>query len=137
MKTMKRTLSTLLLCLFAAGVGYGFAQNEIKIGVSVALTGNFARLGELELQGLQLWVKHVNEAGGIDVAGTKMPVKLIYADDQSDPTVSTRLTQRLITQDKVNFLVGPYSSGITQATTSIAERYKMITIAPLANAPDT
>lgn len=136
MKTMRRTLSTLLLCLFAAGVGFGFAQNEIKIGVSVALTGNFARLGELELQGLQLWAKHVNDAGGIDVAGTKMPVKLIYADDQSDPTVSTRLTQRLITQDKVNFLVGPYSSGITQATTSIAERYKIITIAPLANAPD-
>lgn len=136
MKTMRRMLLTLLACLVAAGLGQALAQNDIKIGVSVALTGNFARLGELELQGLQLWAKHVNEAGGIDVGGEKMQVTLVYADDQSDPTVSTRLTQRLITQDKVNFLVGPYSSGITQATTSIAERYKMITIAPLANAPD-
>jgi branched-chain amino acid transport system substrate-binding protein len=132
---MKIGRTTLVLAVLALITGMALAQTPIKVGVSVALTGNFANLGKLELNGLELWADHVNSNGGIDVAGTKMPVKLIYMDDQSDTTTSTRLTQRLITQDKVNFLVGPYSSGITQATTAIAERYKIITVAPLANAP--
>ncbi len=112
-----------------------FAQQDIKVGVSVSLTGTYANLGQLELNGIQLWADHVNQSGGINVGGEKLPVKIIYLDDQSDISTSTRLTQKLITQDHVNFLIGPYSSGITQATTAIAERYKVITIAPLANAP--
>ncbi|HKI58840.1 MAG TPA: amino acid ABC transporter substrate-binding protein [Trueperaceae bacterium] len=134
MRKLTATLTFVILGLVLGGLA--FAQSEVKVGVSVALTGNFANLGKLELDGLQLWADHVNQNGGIDVGGKKLPVKLIYLDDQSDTTTSTRLTQRLITQDKVDFLVGPYSSGITQATTAIAERYKIITIAPLANAPD-
>lgn len=134
MRKLKATLVLVILGLLVGGAA--FAQSEVKVGVSVALTGNFANLGKLELNGLQLWADYVNQHGGIDVGGNKLPVKLIYLDDQSDTTTSTRLTQRLITQDKVDFLVGPYSSGITQATTAIAERYKVITVAPLANAPD-
>lgn len=133
MKKHRRILVVAVLALLFGGLA--FAQDSIKVGVSVSLTGNFANLGTLELHGLQLWADHVNANGGIDVGGKKLPVKLIYLDDQSDTTTSTRLTQRLITQDKVNFLVGPYSSGITEATTAIAERYKIITVAPLANAP--
>ncbi len=126
----------LILLLAAGGTAAAAPPEGVKIGVSVALTGNFARLGQLELQGLQLWAARANASGGIAVGGKKLPVRLITLDDQSDPAVSTRLTQRLITEDRVNFLIGPYSSGITQATTAIAERYKIITVAPLANAPE-
>jgi branched-chain amino acid transport system substrate-binding protein len=134
---MIRTIGAVCLLLLAvvAGAGGGAAEEPISIGVSVSLTGNFARLGALELTGLQLWAETVNAAGGIASGGRTRPVRLIVLDDQSDPLVSTRLTQRLITEDRVQFLIGPYSSGITQATTAIAERYRVITIAPLANAP--
>jgi branched-chain amino acid transport system substrate-binding protein len=129
-------LVCLILLLAAGGTVAAAAPEGVRIGVSVALTGNFARLGQLELQGLQLWTARANASGGIRVGAKKLPVSLITLDDQSDPAVSTRLTQRLITEDHVNFLIGPYSSGITQATTAIAERYAVITIAPLANAPE-
>ncbi|MBO8140877.1 MAG: amino acid ABC transporter substrate-binding protein [Firmicutes bacterium] len=57
-------------------------------------------------------------------------------DDRSDPQTSVRLTTRLITEDGVRFIFGPYSSGITNATSAIGERYRVITIATTANAPD-
>jgi branched-chain amino acid transport system substrate-binding protein len=120
-----------LLLLISPGV----LAKSIRIGLSVSLTGNFAQLGQLELEGLQLWAHWVNSHGGIRVGQARLPVKLFYLDDQSSPTVSTELTQKLITEDHVDFLIGPYSSGITQATTAIAERYGILTIAPLANAP--
>jgi|YelNatPaOPRAMG01_1025707.scaffolds.fasta_scaffold33701_3 branched-chain amino acid transport system substrate-binding protein len=111
------------------------AEKIIKIGASLAFTGQLAREGGLTKKGYDLWLKKVNEAGGINVGGQKYKVEIIYKDDQSDAQRSAKLTEELITQDNVDFLLGPYSSGISAATAAISEKYNKITILPLANAP--
>jgi branched-chain amino acid transport system substrate-binding protein len=144
---MKRltTLMTwsLVLCLLSGGLVFAGGQGEtkdvdvevIKIGAAVSLTGDLARFGTMVQQGYELWKETVNEQGGIQVGDRKLPVEIIYYDDQSDSSTAARLTERLIVDDGVQFLLGPYGSGPTFATTPIAERYNIITMATLANAP--
>jgi len=125
----------LALCVLAAVPAFA-QQDVLRIGAAVSLTGAFAREGELTRDGYQFWVEKVNAAGGIKVGDKQYRVELIVYDDRSDPQTSVRLTTRLITEDNVNFIFGPYSSGITNATSAIGERYRVITIATTANAPD-
>jgi len=142
MKPWKMGIAFVLaLLLVASGALFGAGGKEaakgpevIKIGASLALTGNLARFGNMMKNGYELWKEKVNAAGGINVGGKKMKVEIIYYDDQSDNQTSAKLTEKLITEDKVNFLLGPYGSGPTFATTAIGEKYNIITIATLANA---
>jgi branched-chain amino acid transport system substrate-binding protein len=112
----------------------GWAQDVLKFGAAVSLTGGQSRFGNMVKNGYELWKDYVNDKGGIDVGGKRFKVTVIYYDDQSDPQVSAKLTEKLITEDKVQFLLGPYSSGITLATSAIAEKYDMINMACTANA---
>jgi branched-chain amino acid transport system substrate-binding protein len=135
---IKKISVVFLICAFLlAAVGASFAQefdDIIKIGAAVSLTGKTAYEGILVKQGYEVWEKWVNEHGGIKAGGKTYGVKIIYYDDESDPVRGARLTEKLITEDKVHFLGGPYSSSITFATSSIGEKYGVITIAPEANA---
>ncbi len=135
----KKGFVLLMVFLLAAGMLFAAGTQEepevIKIGASVSLTGSLARFGNLVKNGYELWKEEVNAAGGIDVGGRKMEVEIVYYDDQSDNQTSAKLTEKLITQDKVNFLLGPFGSGATFATTAIAEKYNVITMATLANSP--
>ena len=85
------------------------AQTPIRVGASLSLTGSFANLGQNQLRGYQLCVKHANEKGG--VLGRKL--ELVFEDDQSQAPVAVRIYEKLITQDKVDAILGPYSSPIT------------------------
>jgi branched-chain amino acid transport system substrate-binding protein len=124
-------ISVLLLSL----TGIVSAQeNIIKIGVAVSLTGKIAYEGRLVKDGYEVWEDWVNSHGGITAGGINYKVKMVYYDDESTPVRGAKLTEMLITQNKVDFLFGPFSSAITFATTAIGEKYKMITIAPEANA---
>jgi branched-chain amino acid transport system substrate-binding protein len=111
------------------------APKPLKIGVAVSLTGNFSKEGTLMKQGYDLWAEKVNAAGGIKVGADTYKVELLTYDDKSDTNTTVKLTEKLITEDKVNFIFGPYSSGITQATSAISEKYKVITMATTANTP--
>jgi len=134
------TVAVLLAFLLTAGTLFAGGQTEteapdvIKIGASISLSGNLARFGNMVKSGYELWAEQVNAQGGIDVGGKKMPVEIVYYDDQSDNQTAVKLTEKLITEDKVQFLLGPFGSGPTFATTAIAEKYNIITIATLANA---
>lgn len=97
----------------------------LKIGAPLAATGADAREGALTKQGYDLWVETVNARGGITVGGTPYTVQLVYYDDQSKPQISAELTDRLVTQDHVNFLLGPYGSPVTFADAAIAEKYQI------------
>ena len=141
MNALKK-LSVALLALLVAGTAFagGAAEAQkaepstIKIGASLALTGNLSRFGLMMKNGYEMWKDEVNAKGGINVGGKKKAVEIIYYDDQSDNNTSAQLTEKLITQDNVQFLLGPYGSGPTFATTAIGERYNIITIATTANA---
>lgn len=110
------------------------ATGPIKVGAAVSDTGKFAIEGVSTKRGYEMWADQVNARGGIDVAGTKRKVEIIYYDDQSEPETVVKLMQRLISQDKVDFLLGPYSSGLTIAASSIAAKYKKIMFAGAAAA---
>ncbi|RKX78844.1 MAG: ABC transporter substrate-binding protein [Spirochaetes bacterium] len=126
---------TLLTTAFSEGTKEKAAEEKvIRIGCAVSLTGRVAPEGKMVKQGVEVWEKYVNEQGGINVGGENYSVKVIFYDDKSDSGTGAKLTEKLITEDKVHFLFGPFSSGITFATTAIGEKYGVITIAPEANA---
>jgi branched-chain amino acid transport system substrate-binding protein len=142
MKRKKRMKGAILLTVLIASAALTVscakteaAQSDvIRIGATVAMTGGLARFGNMVKNGYELWKDTVNAKGGIDVGGTKKLVEIVYYDDQSDNQTSAQLTEKLISDDKVQFLLGPYGSGPTFASTAIAERYNIITVATLANA---
>ncbi|MBI2117232.1 MAG: amino acid ABC transporter substrate-binding protein [candidate division NC10 bacterium] len=105
------------------------AQSPIKIGASLSLTGTYAALGQNQSRGYQLCAKHMNEKGG--VLGRK--IEFVLYDDQSQPATGVRLYEKLITQDKVDAVMGPYSSAITEAVANVNEKYKMPMVAPMAS----
>lgn len=119
------------------GTGEGNGEEPtqtLTLGAAVALSGPVSREGNLVNDGYEYWMEKVNEQGGIEIGGERYQVEIIVYDDESDADTATRLTERLISEDGVDFLLGPFSSGITQATTTIGERNQVLTIAPQANA---
>ncbi|MCP4416460.1 MAG: amino acid ABC transporter substrate-binding protein [Chloroflexi bacterium] len=101
----------------------------IVLGAAVSETGKYAREGKDTQQGYDTWVNWVNnEYGGINVGGERYQVEIVYYDDEGDPDTAANLVERLITEDEVDFLLGPYSSGLTMSTSAIAEKYGMIMV---------
>jgi branched-chain amino acid transport system substrate-binding protein len=94
----------------------------IKIGMTMPLSGSLAADGVMSLDGLKMWAENVNASGGIYVSSLnhKLPVQLIYYDDTSTASVVATDYQQLVSQG-VNFLIAPYSSGLTLAAAPIAE----------------
>jgi len=89
------------------------AQQPIRVGASLSLTGTYAALGQNQHRGYQLCMKHANEKGGI--LGRK--IELTAEDDQSEPARAVAIYERLIARDKVGAVFSPYGSPITDAVT--------------------
>ncbi|NOX62723.1 MAG: amino acid ABC transporter substrate-binding protein [Chloroflexi bacterium] len=107
----------------------GEEEKVILIGAAVSETGKYAREGGDTRKGYLLWEEWVNnEYGGIKVGDERYKVKLIMYDDEGDPDTAAKLTEKLITEDKVHFLLGPYSSGLTKSASAISEKYNMIMV---------
>ena len=113
--------------VLAAGV-VTEAQGPIRVGASLSLTGTYAKLGKNQHEGYQLCEKDLNAKGGL--LGRK--VQFVVYDDQSMPPTGVRLYEKLITEDKVDVVMGPYSSPITEAVANVTEKYKKIMVTPLA-----
>jgi branched-chain amino acid transport system substrate-binding protein len=103
-------------------------QKPILIGASMSLSGTYAAGGKYSLEGTQLWVDDVNERGGL--LGRK--VQLVYYDDKSDANTGVQLYEKLITADKVDLVIGPYSSAVTSAVSTVAEKHHMTMLGPEA-----
>ncbi len=101
----------------------------ITLGAAVSETGKYAREGKDTRQGYNTWLQWVNEEyGGIKVGDDRYMVDIVYYDDEGDPDTAANLVEKLITDDEVDFLLGPYSSGLTMSTSAIAEKYGMIMV---------
>jgi branched-chain amino acid transport system substrate-binding protein len=101
----------------------------IVFGAAVSDTGTYAREGQDTRQGYDLWLDWVNnEYGGIKVGDDRYEVEIVYYDDEGDSDTAANLVERLITEDEVDFLLGPYSSGLTMSTSAIAEKYNVIMV---------
>jgi branched-chain amino acid transport system substrate-binding protein len=107
-------------------------QRPIRVGVTVALTGAYAVSGATELEGIRMWVHDINQRGAL--LGRR--VELVYYDDKSEPATSAALYERLITQDRVDLLLGPYGSDITMAASEVAEKHAFPMVATGAASGD-
>jgi branched-chain amino acid transport system substrate-binding protein len=121
----------LTFCILALSVAAGAQSAEtITIGTTQSLTGPFQDFGTEQLRGLQMWVDDVNGRGML--LGQR--VELVHYDDASDAARSVQLYGKLIEQDKVNLLVGPYSSEITLEASKVAEQHNFPMVATAASA---
>ena len=124
-----KTLGALLVAVavLATSLPAG-AQGPIRIGASLSLTGTYAKLGNYQHEGYKLCQKQLNEKGGL--LGRK--IEFVVYDDQSMPATGVRLYEKLITEDKVDAVMGPYSSPITEAVANVTEKYQKVMTTPLA-----
>ncbi|HEX3034087.1 MAG TPA: amino acid ABC transporter substrate-binding protein [Thermodesulfobacteriota bacterium] len=101
-------------------------MRKIKFGTVLSLTGRYSIQAKESFQGLNLWVKNINKAGGIFLKDHKRKflVELRCYDDESSVDKCRRFVEKLILDDDVDILIGPYSSGHTLAAVPIAEKYK-------------
>ncbi|MBI4608769.1 MAG: amino acid ABC transporter substrate-binding protein [Candidatus Rokubacteria bacterium] len=133
-------LLALSLVLLAGSVQNAASQakapDAILVGATIAATGPMsAEVGPFKKM-MENWAEMVNAKGGIMVKeyGRKLPVKFIIYDDTSKPPDSARLYEKLVTEDKVHVLLGPYSSPITAQASTVGEKHQIPFIALEANA---
>ena len=101
----------------------------IKIGAALSETGKFSVEGKDSRQGYDTWAKWVNEEyGGLKMPDGRYEVEIVYYDDESDADTAANLVQRLIEEDEVEFLLGPYSSGLTTGASAISEAADVIMV---------
>lgn len=118
---------------FAAATSIASAQDVIRFGAPLPITGPLAPEAVKQQQGYDLWAEQANKAGGINVGGKKYKVEIVYSDYQSNTPRSVQTTEQMITQEKVNFMFGPFGSGAAKAASTIAEKYKMPMLAATAS----
>jgi branched-chain amino acid transport system substrate-binding protein len=119
-----------LLGVIGPGRGEGKSKQPIRIGASISETGIYAGVAQYAVRGYRLYVDRLNKRGGL----LGRPVELIVYDDQSSTATAVRLYEKLISEDRVDLIVGPYSSAITQAVAAVAEKYQRVMIDPFAAA---
>ncbi|MEE9119860.1 MAG: amino acid ABC transporter substrate-binding protein [Syntrophobacteria bacterium] len=99
--------------------------DTIVFGAAVSFTGKYSTNGKHTKNGYDLAVKRLNEMGGVKVGNKTYKIKIKYYDDESTPARAAQLAERLIKQDGIKFILGPYGSGPTKAMAPITERYKI------------
>src|SRR6201989_2534181 len=109
------------------------AEDVIRFGAPLPLTGPLAPEGIKQQQGYDLWAEQANRAGGITVGGKKYKVEIVYTDYQSNTPRAVQTTEQMITQDNVNFLFGAFGSGAAKAASTVSEKYRVPTIAAAAS----
>src|SRR5690242_17975238 len=116
--------ASVLCASFAAS-----AQQPIRIGASLSLTGKqYSVQGNYGREGYLLCEKHLNEQGGM----LGRSIRFVIYDDGSDEKAAARLYDKLIAEDKVDAVLGPYGSVITEAVADVTEKHRKIMIAPMA-----
>ena len=101
------------------------ACGEIVLGSAISLTGKYATNGIHAKNGYEYAVQKIKDAGGVTIDGKCYNFKVIYYDDESKGDRGATLAERLISQDKVQYMLGPYSSGMTKAIAPVTEKYKI------------
>ena len=136
---MKKVFITVCLAFLAFALiftGCGKKGQTIKIGFNIPLTGNSPKLGESARNSGDLVKKQINDAGGLDVKGTKYKIEFVYADNELKPESAVQAALRLIEQDRVLAIVGPVGSGRAIPAGEICNDKQVPMISPWATNPN-
>lgn len=101
------------------------AEDTIVLGSAISITGKYSQEGKNARDGYDFAVKKINDMGGVKVGGKTYKLEVKYYDDESTPARTAQLLERLINQDGVKFVLGPYGSGPTKAAAPVTEKYKI------------
>jgi branched-chain amino acid transport system substrate-binding protein len=113
-------MSFLFICFSTAAFS---AERPFRIGFVVPLTGAFGKDGGLVKDAYLFWKETVNARGGIKVKGKRYPIELIFYDDKSEPQTSAKLVEKLITEDRVDLLLGGFGSSQVIAASAVSEKF--------------
>lgn len=111
--------------LLAPSLGQAQDCGEIVLGAALSLTGKYSANGKNTQDGYEFAIKKIKEAGGVKVGDKCYNFRVIYYDDESTPARGAQLAERLISQDGVKYMLGPYSSGLTIAIAPVTEKYEI------------
>ncbi len=128
---MFKRLALVIAASVFAVTGLAMAQGPIKIGISLPLTGMFSQPGGAAQKGYKVWQKIINDNGGL----LGRQVDLVIKDDASDQNSIVSDYNRLITQDKVDLVLGTFSSLLNLPASAVAEKYHMVYVEPAGGAP--
>jgi branched-chain amino acid transport system substrate-binding protein len=128
MRSTLRSLIAVVVVAVVAVPGLVQAQQPIRIGASIATTGGDAIQGSYVREGYLFCQQHVNDKGGI----LGRPMEFLIRDDGSDKQTAVGLYEKLITEDKVDAVMGPYGFPITDAVADVTEKHRKLMIAPAA-----
>ncbi|HZP69364.1 MAG TPA: amino acid ABC transporter substrate-binding protein [Pseudolabrys sp.] len=121
------------LTLASVTADQSMAQDVIRVGAPLPLTGPLSPEGIKQKQGYDLWAEAANSKGGIKAGGKSYKVEIVYVDYASNTPRAVQTAERLITEDKVNFLFSPFGSGATKAASGVSEKYGIPTVAATAS----
>jgi len=135
---LKNRLATLPVAAYIAAASAAFgsaaqANETIRVGAPLPITGPLSPEATKLQNGINLWVETANIAGGIKVGNKRMKVVVVPVDYQSNTPRAVQAAEKLITEDKVDFLFSPMGSGATKAASSVSEKYQVPTIAATAS----
>lgn len=120
---MKSVLAVWALVVAVTFAGAAKAENTIRLGAAVSLSGKYSSNGVYTRNGYDLAVARINKRGGVKVGDKAYKLEVVYYDDESTPARGAQLAERLIQQDGVKYLLGPYSSGLVEAMAPVTEKY--------------
>ena len=116
------------IALILASTSISFSKvvgDKIILGAAVSLTGKYSTNGKHTQNGYNMAVERINGMGGVKVGGKTYKFEIIYYDDESNSGRAAQLAERLIKQDGVHYMLGPYSSGLTKAMAPVTEENKI------------
>ena len=99
--------------------------DTIILGAAVSLTGKYSTNGKNTKNGYEMAIKKINGMGGVKVGGKSYKFDIVYYDDESNGGRAAQLAERLIKQDGIKYMLGPYSSGMTKAIAPVTEENKI------------
>lgn len=122
----KHVLAMAAVASLAAGTAQAKVEGDtIILGSAISLTGKYSSNGLHTQRGYDFAVERINSMGGVKVGGKTYKLKVVYYDDESTPARGAQLAERLIQQDGVQYMLGPYSSGLTKAIAPVTEKYRI------------
>src|SRR6187397_12650 len=138
--SVSRFSQTIPLAVVALGLmvmidGPVLAQDVIKVGAPLPLTGPLSPEGLKQKRGYDLWAEAAN-AKGIKAGSKTYKVEIVYADYASNTPRAVQTAERMITEDKVQYLFAPFGSGATKAASAISEKYQIPMLAPSASSQE-
>ncbi len=120
-------VSAVALLISASTISFAkVVGDKIILGAAVSLTGKYSSNGVHTQNGYNLAVERINSMGGVKVGGKTYKFDIIYYDDESNSGRAAQLAERLIQQDGVKFMLGPYSSRLTKAMAPVTENMKFL-----------